>query len=74
MVEPDPWSVIETKAPTDSNVNSVIEPTTNTPNNNTTTTFEDDFACCAVPSSLNDSLPDSKEYIQALGTYTYFYY
>lgn len=67
MVEPSPWSVIDTN---ESNINSVIETSaTSNESNNTPAAFEDNFSPAeSTKTIVNESLPDSKEYIQVLGT------
>lgn len=68
MVEPSPWSVIDTN---ESKINSVIESSSPTnDSNNTPAAFEDNFTPAEFnKTSVNDSLPDSQEYIQVLGTH-----
>lgn len=67
MVEPSPWSVIDAN---ESKINSVIESSSPSNNSNhTPAAFEDNFTPAeSDKTSVNDSLPDSQEYIQVLGT------
>lgn len=60
MVEPDPWNIIDKKQETSNNCDSSNLSLTN----NIPSTFEDNF----LQSNTSNSLPDSKEYLQALGT------
>lgn len=66
MVEPDPWNVIE-KNHQESTQNCVVA--TNLPNiasnQANPSAFEDNFL--SNDSSVTEKLPDSSEYIQALG-------
>lgn len=68
MVEPGPWSVIDTN---ESNINSVLElSTSGNESNDTPAAFEDNFMPAeSNTTSANESLPDSQEYIQVLGTH-----
>ena len=72
MVEPDPWNVIE-KTHQQSTQNCVIA--TNLPNdtasNANPSAFEDNFLS-NDSSSVTEKLPDSNEYIQALGKVVFY--
>lgn len=65
MVEPDPWNVIE-KNHQETTQNCVVAKNLpNTASNDNSSTFEDNFL--SNDSSVTEKLPDSNEYIQALG-------
>lgn len=60
MVEPDPWNVIDNKQENNKNCDSNNSSLTT---NTIPSSFEDNFL-----QSTSEGLPDSKEYLQALGT------
>lgn len=62
MVEPDPWNVIEKNQ---ENTHNCV--TNSNESNANPSAFEDNFLAQTAANVSNDNLPDSKEYIQALG-------
>lgn len=64
MVEPDPWNVIE------KNQENTHNCVTNSESNANPSAFEDNFL--TQTTNVADNLPDSKEYIQALGIFEFF--
>lgn len=68
MVEPDPWNVIEKNHQvTTQNCVAVTDLPNNTASNANPSTFEDNFLSNDSSATAAEKLPDSNEYIQALG-------
>lgn len=68
MVEPDPWNVIDKNQ--ENTQNCVANQSPNHESNANPSAFEDNFL--TIDGSVSEKLPDSCEYIQALGKYILF--